>query len=326
MGATIGYTPTVAYDPVARIVTITPLTIASQALVPGQGYRLLITTPKDASDPNGLRAIDDGTLAAPITLVFSVTAATAAVPPTVSIDFCRDIYPVINAKCSLGICHGAFSDPATPAAGLVLNPPSGVASTALGRVAQGANTGPRSVATPPSALFGEDMPIIDSSGNPSNSWMLYKMLLAVPQEEPVVDAGTSEAGSTEAGPEEGGAADAGDAGALDDAGLAEAGPGDAGSGDASPGDAGADGGAAEGGITKPPVIPPVDVSNVHAPFVWGDISATNRATLSNYILGREMPYPMMLAHPDRTTGPLTLFELERMSLDGPGRKAPSSCP
>jgi hypothetical protein len=45
-GGNMAYTPTIAYDPVARIVTITPLTDPAQALVSGQNYDLVILGPQ----------------------------------------------------------------------------------------------------------------------------------------------------------------------------------------------------------------------------------------------------------------------------------------
>src|ERR1019366_3775553 len=166
IGMTTAFTPPIAYDPVARIVTITPLTDVNQVLKPDQTYELIITTPKDRADVNGLRAIDGALLEAPSfrTIAFKVTDPLPSPPTTVSIDFCRDIYPIFSQKCSLSPCHlgPSANDKTTPmtAAGLALDPPSFIAGTAPGRVAQGANTGARSVAAAPSLLFGEDMPII----------------------------------------------------------------------------------------------------------------------------------------------------------------------
>jgi len=137
---------------------------------------------------------------ASLQIAFSVSAASPTPPSTVTIDFCNDISPIIGFKCALPTCHGGN----TPAEGLVLDPFSGIAMTAIGRVSQEANTGPRSLAAPPTLLFGEDMPILDATGttgDPANSWMMYKLLLAVPTPEPV-DAGAAD----DAGP---GAVDAG---------------------------------------------------------------------------------------------------------------------
>jgi hypothetical protein len=317
-GNTKGYTPTIAYDPVARIVTITPLTDPTQALVSGQSYDIVILAPQSASDVNGLRAIDGATLAppSPRVIAFSVTDPTPTPPSTVSIDFCRDISP-ITGSCVLSQCHlgGPMS---TPAAGLVLYPYSGIPATAVGRVAQGSNTGPQSMTSPPSLLFGEDMPIIDPTGDPGNSWTMYKVLLAVPSPEAVaVDAG---AGAEDAGGQEAGAPDATtDASSQDaatDAGApdASATPGaDAGAADASP-DA-----DEEAGPAAPPPPPPVSVSGAHS-IPWQGISDAERASLSNYILGREMPFPPSFP-------PLTLDDMERLSLwITQGAGAPATCP
>lgn len=308
-------TPTVAYDPVARIVTITP--IAGQELQPGQSYQVTLAVPQNAQDENGVRTIDGATLApgANRVIAFNVVAATPEPPPTVSIDFCRDIFtPIFDTKCSVSICHGPGAQGNYPAAGLLLSPASGVASTAVGRVAQGANTGPLAMAAAPSLLFGEDMPIVDPTGDPANSWMMYKLLLAVPAPEPVVDASVpDEAGSLEAGLD-GGTDEAGpDAGAKE-AGVADAAPAEAGTPDGGITDGGVvtDGGGAEAGPTMPAMVPPVDVSGVHALPVTA-MSIAERATLAQYILGREMPFPVNVAHPDPTAN-LTLDELERVSL------------
>ncbi len=318
-GNTKGYTPTIAYDPVARIVTITPLTDPTQALVSGQSYDVVILAPQNAADVNGLRAIDGATLEppSPRVIAFSVTDATPTPPSTVSIDFCRDIYPITSASCALSQCH---EGPATTsAAGLVLDPPSGISATAVGRVAQGSNTGPQSMTSPPSLLFAEDMPIIDATGNPGNSWTMYKVLLAVPSPEPVAqDAGVGaedaggqqEAGAPDATTDASGQDATADAGTPDASATPAA---DAGAADASP-DADEDAAPA-----TPAKVPQVSVSGAHS-IPWQGISDAERASLSNYILGREMPYPP--AFP-----PLMLDDMERLSLwITQGAGAPATCP
>jgi hypothetical protein len=323
----IAYTPTIAYDPVARIVTLTPLSDPKQKLVSGQSYEVVILAPENAGDMNGLRAIDGATLRhSPQRIAFSVIDPTPAPPPVVRIDFCRDIFPITSVKCSLPMCHGG----AAPAAGLLLDPPRGIPETAVGRVAQGSNTGPRAVASPPTLLFGEDMPIIDATGNtngnPGDSWLLYKLLLSMPSPEPV-NAPANEAGTGEAGGEDGGSdatVGAPDSGAIE-AGATDGGaPADGGS----PAEAGAtEAGAGEGGVPTPVVIPPADVSGVHSPLTWEGIPLAERATLSNYILGREMPFPPTPVMLNPTNNPLTLQEMERMSLwIAQGASAPASCP
>ncbi len=318
---TIGFSPEITYDPVARVVTITPLSDASQKLMntmltPNESLRLTILSPASPTDPNGLRAIDGATLdpASPKELLFTVTgppmddAGNSATPPAApSIDYCRDIDVIFGNNCEQGICHGGV--PA--AAGLVLSSPSDVMRSAIGRVAQGSNTGPRSVAEPPSHLFGEDMPIIDPGSNPDNSWMMYKVLLAIPSPAPIVDAGTGagdattgDSGATEAGPPEGGSSDA----SAGDGGATDAG--------------GADGGGdAEVGPTTVAQAPPVDVSHAHQ-LGWQGLSNAERTILSNYILGREMPFPST----PPVSPALTLDEMERLSLwIAQGSPLPASC-
>jgi hypothetical protein len=336
--------PTIAYDPVARIVTITPLPDTQFKLVAGQTYEIVIFAPQSPGDVNGLRAIDGATLEAPSPrrIAFAVTAA-AAPPATVSIDFCRDIYPLTSVKCSLSVCHGAGAMGNYPAAGLLLDPPSGIDQTAVGRVAQGSNTGPQAAAQPPTLLFAEDMPVIDPNGDSANSWLMYKVLLAAPSAE-MVDAATTPVGASDAGPDatlssgvDASMADAGDdgdpgtdAGPIDggsegaEGGVAEGGSAGA---DAGPTDAGnPDAEAPDSGTTTPATVPPIDVSGAHA-LAWTGITDAERITLSNYILGREMPFPPPTSvRPSFSTDPLTLDELERVSLwIAQGAAAPTSC-
>jgi hypothetical protein len=66
-----------------------------------------------------------------------------------------------------------------PAASLVLQTSAGVAMTAIGRVAQGSNTGATAGHAGSSPhLFGVDMPII-TPGSPASSWLVYKLMLGV---------------------------------------------------------------------------------------------------------------------------------------------------
>jgi hypothetical protein len=178
------FTPEIAYDPVARVVTITP----NGALENQQFYRVHIAAPQSPSDQNGLRSIDGATLdpsvASTITFLVDQNAPAQTAPPTV--DFCKDIVRIFD-KCAGANCHVAR---VAAAAGLLLDSPADIASTAVGRVAQGSNSGPRSRAEPAGLAFGVDMPILDPgpgsppTGDPANSWMLYKMLMAVPMPPP----------------------------------------------------------------------------------------------------------------------------------------------
>jgi hypothetical protein len=198
-------TPNVAYDPVARVVTIsTPVDDAGSCwLAAGQTYRISIASPSDAGDVNGLRAIDGTPYVPPPAAAtgyeFQVgQAMNAAPPPPPPIDFCKDVLPIFQARCAGSTCHGPPTAPGpyTTAAGLALTTNDGVAHTAIGRVAQGSNTGPRAgQAEPPLLQFNVDVPIVDpgssaaGGGNPGHSWMMYKLLLAQP---PAPDAGAAE--------------------------------------------------------------------------------------------------------------------------------------
>ena len=181
---TPGTPPTLQYDPVARVVVINPQT----PLMACQTYKVTIVKPQSETDANGIRAIDGATLDPSVNPVveFQVAcgadagadggvAGPAAAPPIPSVDFCSQVLPIVQSKCDGNMCHGG----PLPAAGLRLDSPQAIAATAIGRVAQGSNTGARSSAQPASLLFGQDMPIVQA-GTPGNSWMMYKLLMAVP--------------------------------------------------------------------------------------------------------------------------------------------------
>jgi hypothetical protein len=257
----------VAYDPVARIVTLTP----PATLQMGQTYVLSIISPSSPTDPNGLRAISGATIApADATRDFVIAPAGSGTPQSAPprIDFCTDIFPILATACAGQSCHGG--SPPGPAAGLRLDSPAAIFSTAVGRAAQGANTGALAIAAPPGPHFGVNMPIIDpgvdsSGGDPGNSWLLYKLLLAVP----TANSPTGDGGAT-----------------------------------------GCDGGAAM----------PSDVSTMHLvpwrPADTGRVKewSTRSLSLSDYVPGREMPFPSDPAAPiGNASSPLTVDELERIS-------------
>jgi hypothetical protein len=306
------FMPNVAYDPVSRIVTITPLPDTGQMLTPGLSYQLVIESPQTAADVNGLRAIDGAGLSpsSPQLIAFNVIDPTSAPPVTITIDFCRDIEPILQPQCGLSTCHGAVTTTSGTSfltgAALVLDPARYIAPTAIGQVAHSANTGAQSLAASPTLLFGQDMPIIDGSGNPSNSWLMYKLLLAIPAPEPEPVTPTADAG-TEADAE----ADATVPDASSDASVADAGLNDGQAEDGGSSEAGAEAGAADAGTTttttKPP---PVDVSQAHA-FPVTDLTVADRAVLTNYVQGLQMPVPPPNSKP---ASGLPLSQLERISL------------
>jgi hypothetical protein len=244
--------PVPSYDPVSRVVRL-----CISGLQPDQSYRVTIAAPGDGGDPNGLRAIDGALLDPtqtnqvefPVTSGAAYTGVDACQSPT-PIDFCKDVLPVFASKCNGGACHSG----SLPAAGLLMTTPSGIRETAINRVAQGSNTGPRSVSQAPTRPFGVDMPIIDAANAPGDSWLVYKLLLAVPPE----------CSSTQ--------------------------------------------GAA-------PCNPDAGVPQQRLATPWSVLSDSERATLSDWILGREMPYP---TDPSAEAGtakePLTADEMETVSL------------
>jgi hypothetical protein len=171
------------------------------------------------------------------------------------------------------------------------------------------------------------MPLIDpgsgGAGNPGNSWLLYKLLMAQPSGgAPSCDAGAAMAAadsgsSADATVEAGGSADAGvETGAESgpEAGVKEAG-GDAladgsaeGGGAADAGDAGED-----AGTDAAPAMPsgPTNVSSLYA-VCWQPISSGERAALAGLIPGREMPYPTVW-DASLATG-VSIDSMERISL------------
>jgi hypothetical protein len=184
--------PIVTYDPVARIVTLSPQANGPW-LKPDQPYKVILYVPKDGNDPNGFRAIDRAPLRADdphVEIGFLTTNPSGAGSAEPSVDYCRDVAPVFQQRCSASSCHGAritsgdttrFGDGlSSPAAGLILETSEGMRH-AINRVANGANTGARSQAQEPAKIFGIDMALV-SPGFPERSWLMYKLLLATPSD------------------------------------------------------------------------------------------------------------------------------------------------
>lgn len=180
-------TPIVTYDPVARTLRLSnPNPDGSRWIREGEAYDLVFLRPEtDDDDTFGVRAIDRAPLAddAPRVVGFRVGPPTGTPAREAHVHFCADVLPVFATKCAGATCHGPGED---AAASLVLTTSEGVAKTALGRVAQAANTGARA-GTPSSAgrTFGVQMPLVEP-GSPGTSFLLYKLLLAP---APAVDAG-----------------------------------------------------------------------------------------------------------------------------------------
>ncbi len=184
--------PVVSYDPVARVVTLSPQ--GNDAwLKPDQPYKVFLRVAKGDSDPFGFRAIDRAPLFAGDThlqIGFLTSAASGAGSGEPTADYCRDVAPLFQQRCSASSCHGArntggdtarFGDGmSSPAAGLILETSAGMRH-AIGRVANGSNTGARAAASEPARVFGIDMAIVEP-GFPDRSWLMYKLLLAAPSD------------------------------------------------------------------------------------------------------------------------------------------------
>lgn len=177
--------PTVKYDPVTRLVTLAnPQRDGSAWLRPDQPYTIVFPIAEGEDDSFGVRAIDRATFdpASPTRLGFLTTLAAEGrreEPP--AMRFCTDVLPLFEKHCSSPSCHGPplASGNSRAASGLLLSTPKGLWNTAIGRVANASNTGPRALEAPPSREFGLDMPII-APGNAGSSFLLYKMLIAQP--------------------------------------------------------------------------------------------------------------------------------------------------
>jgi hypothetical protein len=261
--------PVIDYDPVLMTVTLSNPGGGSTWLVAGQSYEISFPVPTSPTDINGLQAIDDATFAALTTLAFTVSASTGNQPVPPTMHFCVDILPIFERNCAGSNCHGRPNGESLSRAGLVLDSSEGLALTAIGQVAHGSNTGANAgVTQSPGTIFGVDMPIIDpgnaGTGNPANSWLLYKVLLAVP---PAPSAGGDLVYQCNGSP------------TNESFGLTT---------------------AAEGGLlASPPAM------------------KSERLILSNFILGREMPYPDP-TYTEIDAGPstsnLSVQELERIRL------------
>jgi hypothetical protein len=163
--------PVVTYDPIARTVTLRGQ--RQPWLQPGRLYRLFVRAVGD-SEVGGLRAVDGATLATGQRRRIEFFAGPPGSAPFAEarVDFCVDVLPIFQAKCGSGGCHGEGGG---AAAGLVLATPEGVASTAIGRVAHGADTTGRSGSLESEGpVFGVGMPLV-APGSPGSSWLLYKV-------------------------------------------------------------------------------------------------------------------------------------------------------
>jgi hypothetical protein len=269
--------PLIAYDPVLLQVTLSNPGGGQAWLTAGQNYnvKIIVATPTT----QGLLAIDNATLGAPFEQSVTVNGPETTPAPLPAMHFCVDVLPIFINKCAYTpACHASpssssgknplFADGGTfPAAGLVLDSAQGIIDTAIGKVAHGSNVGPMA-GTPSSPScptsnyskcpFAVDMPIIDpgtnGSGDPANSWLLYKTLLATPP-------------------------------ATDDKLLAQCAPAQT-----------------------------YETSSNPTPSISSSDWMAARAALDDFILGSQMPYPVVQEGGAPLVTPLSVQELERIRL------------
>ncbi len=195
----------VDYDPVLLQVTLSNPVGNTNWLVQGQVYE--VNMPLAVSNNGGIQAIDNATLAAATKIEFTVGPAGAAYSEPI-MHFCADVWPIFkgpgftlpgigivgHGSCGSPNCHGKPqkvdisarfpTGESEPAEGLVLDTQAYVAQTAIGKVADESNVGAMAATGAAGIPFGIDMPIIDQgtggTGDPANSWIMYKVLLAAP--------------------------------------------------------------------------------------------------------------------------------------------------
>lgn len=284
-----GLAPKVTYDPIARTVTLSSPNPPGQPwLTEGQFYKVRVEIAAGEDDDRGLRAIDRAPVDPNQERVFGFLVGPRSGLPNAenggepTLDYCNDVAPIFFNKCSGGNCHGASAGVPSARASLVLDRQEALRETAIGRLAHATSRTGSTLPSAPSRLFGVDMPLIDP-GNPGNSFLLYKIELARP---PGFDAGGMPPTACPLAA----------TGATSDAGATDAG--------APQGDAGADSGPR--GVTPSPPYAPLAI----APLYADDLE---RAILSDYVPGREMPYPVPQVTEYRDQA-LTLEERQRIRI------------
>ena len=259
--------PTSSYDPVSRVVRL--CVAQGEPLQADHTYTLTIATPGDASDPNGLRAID-GALLDPSQGPIGFQVVGGA--PYAGADACPQPSPARRAA-GRRLLQRRLSDlrqqvrrravPRRCAAGGGPPPDVDRGHPRDGDRPRRAGVEHRRALGDAAVdlLFGVDMPIVSSAGSPGESWLMYKLLLAIPptcSSTPAADAGGVPPPCTATAP----------------------------------------------GPTKQALAVP-----------WSLMADSERATLSDWIPGREMPFPSNPnADPGTALEPLTADELETVSL------------
>ncbi len=203
-----GLTP--KYDPVDRVAVWIP-----PPLMPMTRYNVRLLAPQDENDANGIRAFDGVPLEKEFTFAFTTGDNTAmAIEPKRDITFCStpSFCTAPSDVCSdprvdtnihgpnslLGGCAGSSNghchSPAPPeipitilvGSVLAFSGDAGVPEAVRQLVEQSVVASETATGPDPAAprrgakdIFGQNMPVIDAT-NPGNSYILYKLILAMP--------------------------------------------------------------------------------------------------------------------------------------------------
>jgi hypothetical protein len=196
------------YDPVDRVATWT----IRGAIMEHTRYNVRLFAPTDPGDPNGVRAFDGAPLEKEFTFAFTTGKGGAGLEPPRSLGFCdvRRLCPLPDGACdapmpvgvttsphaffagnctSGGACHGGENGNTGPSGSVLRLDDDGAGGGIAGAVrhlvdhaivARETATGVDPVAPSRNVLspFGHNMPYIDAT-NPGNSYLLYKMILAL---------------------------------------------------------------------------------------------------------------------------------------------------
>jgi hypothetical protein len=202
-----GFAP--EYDPVDRVATW----IIRGELMERTRYNVRLFAPKDAWDPNGVRAFDGAPLEKEITFAFTTgRGPSPGLEPPRTLGFCdvQQLCPLPDGACdgampvpvtkspyellahnctSGGSCHGSGASNQGPSGSVLRLDDDGAGGGIAGAVRHivdhrvvATETATGVDPTAPShnvlAPFGRNMPYIDAT-NPANSFLLYKVILAL---------------------------------------------------------------------------------------------------------------------------------------------------
>ncbi len=196
------------YDPVDRVATW----IVRGELMPLTRYNVRLFAPKDPQDQSGVRAFDGTPLEKEFTFAFTTGKGGPGLEPPRTLGFCdvRVLCPLPEGACdapmpvgvtasphaffagnctSGGTCHGGGSSNSGPSGSVLRLDDDGAGGGVAAAVrhlvdhavvARETATGVDPVAPSRNVLspFGHNMPYIDAT-NPGNSYLLYKMILAL---------------------------------------------------------------------------------------------------------------------------------------------------